>query len=363
MKSLFKLDWVLLASTLLIGIMGLIVIYGSELGSIGGEMVQFKRQCLSLVLGLGFFAFFSFLDYRTLGTMSTRLYFLIIILLATVFFMGTTVRGTTGWIGWGGFRIQPVEIAKVILIIFMARFLAKKKNELSSTSRVLASLILVGVPVALVLKQPDFGSAAVILAVWLAMVIISGINRQGVLVIVIAITLGLSVGAIGIKEYQKQRLLTFFSSQKDITGSGYNVAQSIVAVGSGGMWGMGLGKGSQSQLNFLPEKRTDFVFALVSEEMGWAGASVLLLLFGVLLYRIKEVSKVSRDNFGFLLSLGIFLLVIIQLGVNIGMNIGLMPVTGVPLPLVSYGGSSLISFFIAMGVVESIYLRRTGALD
>ena len=363
MKSLFKLDWVLLSSALLIAGIGLIVIYGSEMGVSGGEIVQFKKQCLSLILGLALFGFFSFLDYRTLGTMSTRLYFLMLITLASVFFMGTTVRGTTGWVGLGDFRIQPVEISKIIAIIFLARFFSKKKNELSSTVRIIASMILIGLPVFLVLKQPDFGSAAIILAVWFFMAIISGINRRGMTAIILVAILGLGMSALTIKEYQKQRLANFFSSQRDVAGSGYNVVQSIIAVGSGGMWGMGLGKGSQSQLNFLPEKRTDFVFALVSEEMGWAGASVLLLLLGILLYRIKEIAKVSRDNFGFLSGVGIFLLIIIQLSVNIGMNIGLMPVTGVPLPLVSYGGSSLVSFFIALGIMESIYLRRTGALD
>jgi rod shape determining protein RodA len=304
------------------------------------------------------FFFFAFYDYRAIRRWSTPLYFLSIIFLIAVILWGSTIRGTTGWLGFGMFHVQPVEIVKIIMIIFLAGFFSKKKNQLSLTVRIIASVILVLVPVILILLQPDFGSAAVIVAIWAVMLVMSGINLKNFSILVISGLLVSFSTWFVLKDYQKDRLVNFVNPERDPRGSGYNVLQSIVAVGSGGIWGKGLGHGSQSQLNFLPEKHTDFIFAVISEELGFFGATATLILLALVLYRIKETARFSRDNFGFLVSIGIMGAVFFQIIVNVGMNLGVMPVAGVPLPFLSYGGSSLVSTLASMGIVQSVYMRR-----
>jgi rod shape determining protein RodA len=193
---------------------------------------------------------------------------------------------------------------------------------------------------------------------WAVMLSVSGISRKNLLVLLLAGLLISYSGWFVLRPYQKERLVNFVNPYNDPRGSGYNVIQSMVAVGSGGVWGKGLGHGSQSQLNFLPEKHTDFIFAVIAEELGFAGATAVLLLLGILLYRIKEVARMAGDNFGYLLAVGIMIMFFSQILVNIGMNIGVMPVAGVPLPLLSYGGSSLVAVLASIGILESIYLHR-----
>jgi len=195
------------------------------------------------------------------------------------------------------------------------------------------------------------------------MLSVSGINRKNMLVLMIIGAIAFSSGWFLLKDYQKSRIKNFITPYEDPQGSGYNVIQSIVAVGSGGVWGKGLGHGSQSQLNFLPEKRTDFIFAVIAEELGLVGSGIVLVLFGVLFYRMREVARLSRDNFGYLLAVGVMVMFFVQIFVNIGMNVGISPVAGVPLPLLSYGGSSMVSALAGLGIIQSIYLRRSKTLD
>jgi rod shape determining protein RodA len=287
------------------------------------------------------------------------MYFALLILLLLVIFWGTTVRGTTGWIGVGSLRFQPVEIAKVILVIFLASFFAGKKNQLSIVVRTIASIILIFLPIFLILRQPDFGSAAIILGVWIIMLLISGINKKNLFLLFAIGTLSIGSGWFMLEGYQRDRLVNFVSPENDPQGSGYNVLQSIVAVGSGGLTGKGLGHGSQSQLNFLPEKHTDFIFAVLGEELGFLGAAIIFFLYGVIFYRMRQIAASARDNFGYLLMVGIMAMIFMQFLVNVGMNIGMMPVTGVPLPLLSYGGSSMASILASIGIAQSVYMRRT----
>jgi rod shape determining protein RodA len=305
---------------------------------------------------------FSFLDYRLLNSYSTKLYFIIIAVLAALIFLGTTIRGTTGWIGFGPFNIQPVEIAKLVIIIFLASFLSKKKTYFSAVVRAIVSIILTLIPVMLILKQPDFGSAAIIIAIWIGMLFASGVNKKVIMGIVLVGIIATTSGWFMLKDYQKDRLVNFVSPDNDPKGTGYNVIQSIIAVGSGGIWGKGLGHGSQSQLNFLPEKHTDFIFAVFSEELGFFGSGVVLGLFGLLIYRVKETARLARDNFGYLLAIGVIVMIFSQVLVNVGMNIGVAPVAGVPLPFLSYGGSSMVSVLASIGVIQSVYIRRIKAI-
>ena len=362
MKNFLRLDWIFLVAVFLLLAVSLLALYSVSTVDNRLDLGHFQKQIFSIFIGLAAMFALAFFDYRVFSAYSTKLYFSGLILLATVFLLGTTVRGTTGWLGFGGLNFQPVEIVKVIMIIFLASFLAAKKTKLSLPVRIVASIVLVFIPFLLIVKQPDFGSASIIIFIWMVMLLVSGINKKNILALSIAGIAIVFFGSFFLKDYQKDRLVNFVSPYNDPQGSGYNVIQSMVAVGSGGIFGKGLGHGSQSQLNFLPEKHTDFIFAVIAEELGLVGAFFVLGIFFILLYRIKEASRLARDNFGFLLSVGAMAMIFGQILINIGMNIGLVPVAGVPLPLVSYGGSSLVSVMLALGIVQSVYLRRMKTL-
>ena len=363
LKNFLKLDWIGVAVVILLLAIGLTALYSVSSVDNSLNTDHLKRQGSAMALGIGMAIFLVFFDYRALSSYSTRSYFATIGILMAVFFFGTTVRGTTGWIGFGSFHIQPVEMVKLIMIIFLASFLSKKKTELSMVLRIIASIVLVFLPVFLVLKQPDFGSAAVIVGIWCGMLIASGISKKNLFILFLIGIVAATSGWIFLKNYQKERIINFVKPGNDPLGTGYNVIQSTVAVGSGGIFGKGLGHGSQSQLNFLPEKHTDFIFAAIAEELGLLGAFIVLGLYGILLYRMKETARLARDNFGYLVVVGIILMLFLQIFINIGMNIGVVPVAGVPLPLLSFGGSSLVAVLISIGIVQSVYARRLKAID
>lgn len=358
MNKLLKLDWVLFTSVLLLLFMGLLALYSISLQDTSFNSINLTKQLVSCTIGILALFFFSFYDYRALGMYATKFYFGGIILLIFVMLWGTAIRGTTGWIGFGTFHIQPVEIVKLIMIIFLALFLSKKKTQLSIMMRIIASIILVLIPVFFILRQPDFGSAVIIIGSWILMLLLSGIDKKNLFLLFLGLALMTGSSWFFFKDYQRDRLVSFVDPTRDPRGSGYNVIQSMVAVGSGQIFGKGIGHGSQSQLNFLPEKHTDFIFAVISEELGFLGAIVIFTLFGVVFYRMKEIARLSRDNFGYLLTMGVASILFLQFFINIGMNIGIAPVAGVPLPFVSYGGSSLVLALSGIGIVESVYLRR-----
>ncbi|TSD02300.1 MAG: Uncharacterized protein Athens071425_48 [Parcubacteria group bacterium Athens0714_25] len=350
------------ASFLLLGL-GMLALYSISTASQGADSNIFSKQVLFSAIGFVAMIFFSNADYHYLRSYSNTIYFLTLGILLAVIFLGVSIRGTSGWIGLGPFHIQPVEISKISLIIFLASFFSAKKMELGEISKIIASLILALVMIFLVIKQPDFGSAMILSGIWLGMVLLSGVSKKNLSILFF---LGIFVAGVGwffLAPYQKERLANLFNPQADPQGSGYNVLQSIVAVGSGGMTGKGIGHGSQSQLNFLPEKHTDFIFAVIVEELGVFGAFLVLFLFGVIFYRIKKIAEKAKDNFGYLVAVGIMIMIFFQILINIGMNIGIMPVTGIPLPFLSYGGSSLVSMFIALGILINIGSKESGQSD
>lgn len=363
MKKFLQLDWVMLAAIILLVAIGLLTLFSISTVDKQLNLTHFNKQIVAFLIGVALMLFFSFYDYRVLNSLSTKFYFLAIGILLIVFVLGVTVRGTTGWIGFSSFNIQPVEIVKIIMIIFLASFLSKKKIELSAFVKIIASVILVSIPVFLVIKQPDFGSSLIIIGTWVVMLLVSGIDKKSIATLFLIFAVAISGGYFLLKDYQKERIANFINPQKDPQGSGYNVIQSMVAVGSGGIFGKGLGHGSQSQLNFLPEKHTDFIFAVLAEELGLVGSGIVIFLFGVIIYRLKETARLARDNFGYLIVIGVMAMVLVQIFINVGMNIGMAPVTGVPLPLLSYGGSSLVSILASFGLVQSVYLRRIKTLD
>jgi rod shape determining protein RodA len=363
LKNFFKFDLVAVASLVLLVAIGLTALFSVSTVADKLNLSDFNKQIIALMLGVGLALFFTFFDYRALNSGSTKLYFIALVLLVVVFFIGTQIRGTTAWIDLGIFHFEPVEVVKVIMIIFLASFLSKKKTELSLYLRIIASVVLVFVPVFLIMQQPDFGSASIIVAIWGGMLIASGISKKSIFVLVLIGVVVATTGWFFLQNYQKERIVNFINPQNDPLGTGYNVIQSTVAVGSGGLLGKGLGHGSQSQLNFLPEKHTDFIFAAIAEELGLLGAAFVLGLYALLFYRMRETARLARDNFGYLLVVGIIIMLFAQVFVNVGMNIGIVPVAGVPLPFLSYGGSSMLAMLASFGIIQSVYMRRIKTID
>lgn len=355
-----KLDWVLLSAIGLLVSQSLLILY--SISSAGGAD-YFTRQLIYVGIGGLLLFFAATLDYRHVQRYSTGIYFVTLLVLLAVLLFGATIRGTAGWLSFGFFQIQPVEVAKVSLIIFLASFICKKKTVLGEWTRIVASLLLSAVLIFLVLQQPDLGSSLVLMAIWGGMMLASGLRAKQLLVLG-ALALSLVAGGwFTLDEYQEARIQTFLNPELDPQGSGYNVIQAMVAVGSGGITGKGIGHGSQSQLNFLPEKHTDFIFAVVSEELGLVGGLLTLGLYAVLLYRVKRIGELASDNFGYLVAVGVFIMLFTQILINIGMNVGILPVTGLPAPFLSYGGSSLLSLFMACGLLLSVYQRKKGEHD
>jgi len=356
-NKFLKLDWILNFSVFLLSGIGLLALYSISLSEVNEESLSiFGRQIIFFVAGLIILFILSFTDYRYFRSHSKAIYFFMLIILVMVLIIGTVVRGTTGWISVGSLSVQPVELVKILLILSLASFITKNMGILNEVLRLVVSFILAGVAIFLVLRQPDFGSALVLMIILIVMILLSGIKWKYLVGIFFLGIFTIIVGWFFLIDYQKNRLINFIDPNNDPKGSGYNVIQSVVAVGSGGINGKGLGHGSQSQLNFLPENHTDFIFAVIVEEFGvWGSGAVLLLLFTIF-YRMKKIAEVSADNFGYLIVIGSMGMFFAQVVINIGMNIGIMPVTGIPLVFLSYGGSSLISSFIILGIINNIYL-------
>jgi rod shape determining protein RodA len=327
-------------------IAGLAVIYSGSLGGEIPDFSNFRKQALFAAVGFALALVMPLFDYRLLSGLARALY-------------AATVRGARSWFGVGGFGIQPVEVVKLCLIIYLAKFFSDYARHPAGLRRIIGSgMALAGVFV-LVILQPDLGSALLLAAVWGALLLVSGIKRShlGVMLAVGLMTISVAWMFV-LKPYQKDRVLAFMDPSVDPLGAGYNVSQSIIAIGSGGLFGKGLGFGSQSQLRFLPERQTDFVFAVVAEELGFIGTLLICGLFGLLFWRGFKLAAASRDDFAVFLTLGVIASIAIEMFVNLGGTLRLLPVTGVTLPFVSYGGSSLLMKFVMIGVLQSIAVRR-----
>ncbi len=351
------IDWLLFWPVFLLSLIGLVVIYSLIINNVNLDYSRFYKQLFFVVSGLIIFFVLSFIDYRSVRSYVWLWYFLALILLFGLIFFGRNIRGTTGWYTFGIFNFQPAELLKPILALTLAHFLSVTKRK--ELSLVIASGIVYFLPVILIILQPDFGVALVFIFLWLAIIFLKKISLKSWLVIILLILiLSLVSWQFALKNYQKERFLNFFSSDYDVRGSGYNLRQSILAIGSGEFLGRGLGLGPQSQLKFLPEAQTDFIFAVIAEELGFLGSMIIFALYLFLFSRMARIVKNSRDDFTFYFSFSLSFLIIMQTLVNLGMNMGLMPITGLPLPFISYGGSALLSLFIMVGLLESIAMRQ-----
>lgn len=327
----------------------------------------FERQLIWAGIGLILLFFSSFVDFRLFRTQTgfvLGFYVMVLALLLLVFVGNAGVRGVESWLSFGTVFVQPVELAKLVLIILLAKYFSKRHVEIYRTRHLVVSGIYFGIPAFLVLAQPDVGSAAVLAAIWVIMIIFSGMKLRHffLLLFVGAVLFGVGWNMV-LEPYQKDRIRSFLDPFRDPRGSGYQTIQSMIAVGSGRVWGKGFGYGSQSHLNFLPEAETDFIFAAYAEEWGFVGVFILLGIVFVLLWRILWIGIGASDNFSRLYTIGFAALVFSQSFIHIGMNIGVLPVTGLPLPFVSYGGSSLVTLLIGVGIVQNINMNSRRAID
>lgn len=355
----FFFDGVFVFSFLFLFLLGILVLFGFGAGT-GDDFSSsiFFRQGVFGIFGGILLVLVSLVDYRYYRSYSTPIFFFTVLLLLAVLLWGQVTRGTVGWLKIGGFQLQPVEFAKVALVIFLASFISQKRAYLHEKTRLIASAIFVLILVFLVLLQPDFGSAMLLLGTWGGMLLLSGIRKQYIVTLFISGMILVVAGWSFLAPYQRDRVFAVFTPESDAQGYGYNVIQALVAIGSGGWLGKGIGYGSQSQLNFLPEKHTDFIFASLVETLGFFGGIVFLAAMLFFLYRVIVIAKRAPDDFGYLVGSGFFVMFSLQAGINIGMNMGIFPVTGVPLPFLSYGGSSLVASCIACGILLSIARRK-----
>lgn len=343
------IDWIVVGAAAAITFLGIVTMYGfSEGGGFG------KRQMVWLGISFLVFIIASQFEYRVLRRTGVVVSIfggtLFLLLLVTI--LGSVVKGAQSWFSLGFASFQPTDLAKLALIFLLAKYLAKRHVEIAHIRHIIVTGVYALIPTVLVLMQPDLGSALVLSGIWFCLVLVSGISKQH-----LALVLG---GALAVfvlswmfvlAPYQKDRIKTFVDPLSDIRGSGYNVYQSQIAIGSGGVFGKGVGFGTQSRLEFLPEHQTDFIFAAFSEEWGFIGVFVLLSLFFVLIWRLLAIALTAATNFELFCVLGILFFFLIHIVVNVGMNLGIMPVTGIPLPFMSYGGSHLLTEWLALGII------------
>lgn len=352
-------DWTLLALVLGICAIGIINIYSAGF-SIGERQIPLYLKQIQWVLLGSFFMMLIFLvDYRVISEGAYVIYGISVALLVVVLFYGYTTHGSQRWISLGGFSFQPSELMKLTVILALSRYFDDhKSNESYTLKELFIPFLIVLVPFVLILRQPDLGTALILMIIFASMVFFIGMNWKSFAVVLTGSLMLIPIGWHFLKDYQKDRLITFLNPENDPLGTGYHIIQSMIAVGSGGIFGKGFLKGSQTQLKFLPEQQTDFVFSVFAEEWGFAGALVLIVLFMSLILWGMKIALHSRDLLGTLIAFGITALISWEVFINIGMVLGVLPVVGIPLPFLSYGGSAMIVLLTAIGLLMNVSVRR-----
>lgn len=358
-NKFINIDWILVGALIPILLSGLFT-----MNSFAGQNIFFDRQIIWIIISFVVFVVLSFIDFKFLRRTSvvTFLYVVSGTLLMILFVTGSVFKGAQSWFNLGFFAFQPSELAKLVLIILLAKYFSRRHVEIKNIRHILVSGIYSGLFFVLILFQPDFGSALIIFSIWFGMVMVSGISKKHLLLV-----FSLAVLAVGFfwgfifEDYQKARILTFVNPLEDIQGAGYNAYQSQITVGSGEFLGKGLGYGTQSRLEFLPEYETDFIFAAFAEEWGFIGVLILFLLYGIFIWRIIVNAIYGATNFEILFALGLAIMFVAHLFVHIGMNVGVMPITGITIPFMSYGGSHLLVSFIGLGILMGMRKYSRGA--
>ncbi len=356
------IDWILFLATLPLLGAGLIT-----MNSFVGDGSYFEKQSIWICISLIIFFSLSFIDFRFLRKtwVSVTLFFGSCFLLVLLFFVAKVTKGAISWFDFGLLSFQPSDPIKLVVIIILAKYFSRRHIEIADLKHIFISGIYAFTIFLLVLIQPDFGSAIIIFFIWLGMIFVSGLSKKHLLgMILLGIMMFIGLWNFGFKEYQKNRILNFINPMADIHGTGYNAYQSTIAVGSGQIWGKGVGYGTQSRLKFLPEYQTDFIFAAFAEEWGFIGVIIVFSLFGIVIWRIVRNSMRGDSNFEILFGTGVAILIVVHFFINIGMNIQLLPVTGTTLPFLSYGGTHLLTEFTGLGILMGMRrYRRTAHKD
>ncbi len=353
-------DWILLLVLLLIAGVSIMNLYSATyaIRDVGGGRV-FLKHIYWFLIGFGVFFLMTTFNYHALERLAYPAYFLSLALLALVFVTGKAASGSQRWLAVGSLSFQPSELAKLALLMVLAKFFSDRGGYQESRLRDLwQPFILIGIPCALILKEPDLGTAILLIFVSLSLILFVRVHWKSLLILALsAISLAPFIW-FNLKEYQRMRVLAFLRPDMDPLGSGYHINQSKIAIGSGLFWGKGLLKGTQTRLHFLPEQHTDFAFSVLAEEWGFIGSGFLLLAYLFLILWGLNIAKNSKDKFGSMIAIGIVALIFWQVTINVGMVTGLLPVVGIPLPLFSYGGSSLVTTMAALGILMNISMRR-----
>ncbi|MDD4476662.1 MAG: rod shape-determining protein RodA [Patescibacteria group bacterium] len=351
-------DWPLFLTAVLLTVVGILAIYSVDLSrGFGLELV--KKQLIALSIGVAILFFLSISRYTFFRFSAKWWYFFSLILLVAVLFFGKTIRGTTGWFDFGGFSFQPVEFAKVGVILLLAFIVSRFGRRFEKPVFFLGVCFFVFLIIGLVMIQPDLGSAILIGILLFGILWLVGTPKIFLAALAIFVCLAGTISwKYVLQDYQRDRLITFLNPSQDPLGVGYNLNQSIIALGSGKFLGRGLGFGSQSQLRFLPEAQTDFIFSVIGEELGWIGVAAILILYAIIFWRLFLIIRRANDDFISVAVSGVLILFFSQFFINLGAASGLLPITGVTLPFVSYGGSSLIINFLLIGMVESMVAKK-----
>ncbi|PYQ12481.1 MAG: rod shape-determining protein RodA [Acidobacteria bacterium] len=356
-RSIHNLDWLLTFSVLSLCVVGLGMVYSATAGSplaplATKQLVYFGVGLMGLLLALA-------IDYHTLASLSYLFYAASLILLVYLLFFGRAIANTRGWLELGPVNLQPAEMTKLTTLLALSAFLSRHRSASLTPSNMGGIVLIVAAPVILIARQPDLGTAITFVPLVAVAAFLGGMRLRTILILIMIPILAFPIlWKHYLKDYQKTRVVTFLNPAQDPKGAGYQVLQSRIAVGSGGLTGKGFLEGTQGQLKFLPAQHTDFIFALMAEERGFLGSLVVLSLYFVVIYRCIAIARAARDILGVYLAMGVMALFACQVLINIGVVLGLMPTTGVPLPLMSYGGSSLITTLAGMGLVLNVWMRR-----
>ena len=356
-------DYILLVVALALTAYGLVLIYsGSASTAVDGAHIisgPVARQLGFAVAGVAACIIVSRFDYRFLAQGSVGMYFGLLAALLFVLTVGVQIYGSKRWIDVAGVHVQPSEIGKLVVILILAKYLSDNQERIKSMQVFLTSLAIAAVPSLLVFAEPDLGSAVIFLLIWLGMVVMAGCDMRHILGSIGMVVAMAPFALIAVvTDYQRERISIFLDPTRDELGAGFNPLQAEISVGSGGLLGKGLTHGTQTQLDYLRTQTTDYIFSVLGEELGFIGAMILFALFILLLTRGLRAAAISQDGFGRLVAVGVVIFILFQAFINIGVNIRLFPVTGIPLPFISQGGSSLITVFIAIGLLESVIMRQ-----
>lgn len=369
-KLLKNVNWYIPLATLLLIVIGIFALSSAvELNKVDSTGMQLlQKQIISVILGFLLIIIIQFVDYHLFADLSDIIYLSTIGILGIIQIVGLTVSGGKRWINLGPVNFQPSELAKIMMIIVLAAIIDDNKDDLKYLTGFIKPFIYVLIPFFLIILQSDLGTALVLMVIFIGMLYAGGANPRfmliifggGFLLLLILIVSHLlyDTPLIFLKEYQLNRLIVFIKPGIDPSGSGYNIIQSKIALGSGQLFGKGLFSGTQNQLRFLPEKHTDFIFSVIGEEFGFIGVIIVILLYLLILWQIFNVAKNARDNYGYLVAVGVGTMLFFHIIENIGMTMGLMPITGLPLPFISYGGSSMVTSLTAIGLVINVNIRR-----